>query len=165
MILVTVGMHTQGFPRLIRKMDEVAKGAAEEVIMQTGCTNYVPLNAHYFRFASQEEMDRLSQAARIIITHAGAGSIITALNCSKPLIVVPRLKKYSECIDDHQLELAEALSREGRATMICEIEKIDEALRQEKTPKSTNIKRERLILALQRYLAKLEVFLREGLRK
>lgn len=113
MILVTVGMHTDGFCRLVKAMDQIAAQSDQEVLMQIGATAYRPSAASYFDFATQQEMDELCEKAQIIVSHTGAGSILTALRHQKPLIVVPRLKKYAEHIDDHQLELAEALSKAG----------------------------------------------------
>lgn len=157
MILVTVGMHTQGFLRLVRAMDEIAGRIEEEVVMQIGATSYIPRSAQYFEFTSQEEMDRLHLEARAIVTHAGAGSIITGLKWGKPLIVVPRLEKYGEVIDDHQLELAEALSREGKVIAVCNVEKLDKAIECAAAGlSSTAMGRERLVGALRRYVAELE---------
>jgi len=51
----------------------------------------------------------------LVISHAGAGSIMTTLVNNKPLILVPRLKKYGEVVDDHQLELAREMEKQGRA--------------------------------------------------
>lgn len=113
MILVTVGMHTDGFSRLVKEMERFATQTDEEVVMQIGATPHRPRAARWFAFTTQEEMEALCEQARVIVSHAGAGSILTALRHSKPLIVVPRLQKYGESIDDHQLELAEALSQAG----------------------------------------------------
>ncbi len=112
-ILVTVGMHTDGFGRLVEAMDQIAAQSGQEVMMQIGATPYRPSTASWFDFATQEEMDKLCERARIIVSHTGAGSVLTAIRHHKPLIVVPRLKKYGEHIDDHQLELARALSEAG----------------------------------------------------
>jgi UDP-N-acetylglucosamine transferase subunit ALG13 len=106
-------MHTDGFSRLVKEMDRFAAQADEEVVMQIGATPYRPRAARWFACTTQEEMDTLCEQARIIVSHAGAGSILTALRHNKPLIVVPRQQKYGEVIDDHQLELAEALSQAG----------------------------------------------------
>ena len=157
MILVTVGTHTQGFPRLVRAMDEIAGRIEEEVVMQIGATSYIPQNAQHFDFTSQEEMDRLHLEARAIVTHAGAGSIITGLKWGKPLIVMPRLEKYGEHMDDHQLELAEALSREGKVMAVYGVEELGGALERAAAGfASTARGRERLVAALRRYVAELE---------
>ena len=112
-ILVTVGMHSDGFLRLVQAMDRIAGQIEEEVVMQIGSTPYQPRVAHWFAFTSQEEMNRLCEQARVIVSHAGAGSILTALRHHRALIVMPRRRRYAEHIDDHQLELADVLSSTG----------------------------------------------------
>ena len=51
--------------------------------------------------------------ARIVITHGGTGTIINALRLGKKVIAIPRLKKYKEHVDDHQLELLTTFSEAG----------------------------------------------------
>jgi beta-1,4-N-acetylglucosaminyltransferase len=130
-ILVTVGMHTDGFPRLVQEMERIATQVDEDVVMQIGATRHEPRAARWFTFPTQEQMDALCEQARVIVSHAGAGSILAALRYRKPLIVVPRRREHGEVIDDHQLELADALSRAGAllvANEVCELgAKLEEA--------------------------------------
>lgn len=130
MILVTVGMHTDGFMRLVVEMDRIAFETDEEVVMQIGHTPYSPRAARWFTFTSQKELDELASRARVVVSHAGAGSILSFLSCGKPLIVMPRLAKYGEHMDDHQLELAEALARNGMLLMANEASDLLPQLRQ-----------------------------------
>ena len=149
MIFVTVGQHIRGFPRLIKSMDEIAGRIHEKVVMQIGSTAYLPRNSHWFRFADYEEMKRLSREARVVITHAGAGSIITALKAGAAVIVVPRLCRYDEVVDDHQLELAGALSLDGRVTTVSDVEELESALQGVTRPQLENKVANRLIKALK----------------
>jgi UDP-N-acetylglucosamine transferase subunit ALG13 len=71
-------------------MDEIAGRIDEAVIMQIGETTYKPKNARYFRFTSNEEIDRLYEDTRVVVCHAGVGSILTTLEHGKPVIAVPR---------------------------------------------------------------------------
>ncbi len=118
MILVSVGMHTQGFERLVRAADELAAGLAEPVVIQYGCALYEPKNAQAFRFTGNEEMNQHIQQARVVICHAGAGVLVLALKAKKKVIVVPRRRQYQEHFDDHQMELAYVLQRERRAVAV-----------------------------------------------
>lgn len=130
LIFVTVGNHYQGFDRLIKKMDEIAGKIDEKVIMQIGYTNYKPLNAEYFNFLENfGEILKLNKNARVVVSHAGAGSIVTALKQKTPVIVVPRLKKYNEHINDHQLEIAKAMSDDKNVRVIYNVEFIEEFLK------------------------------------
>lgn len=109
MILVTVGTHDQGFDRLVCSMDRLARQCDERVIVQRGSSTYRPRYARHFRFTTGQEMVNLTREARVVVSHAAAGAIILSLNYGKPLVLVPRLRKLGEHLDDHQLELAKAL--------------------------------------------------------
>jgi len=156
LIFVTVGQHSEGFPRLIQGMDEVAGRIQEEVVMQIGSTTYLPCNARWFRFADYEEMKLLNKAARVVVTHAGAGSIITALKAEAAVVVVPRLSRYAEVIDDHQLELARELSTEGRVVAVSEVEELEGVLQDVTRPKLRSKRANRLIRALRTCLEEFE---------
>ncbi|MFZ3382333.1 MAG: PssE/Cps14G family polysaccharide biosynthesis glycosyltransferase [Candidatus Methanoperedens sp.] len=129
MIFVTVGNHYQGFERLVKKMDEIAGRIDEKVIMQIGTTEYKPVNAEYFDFIdSFEEIERLNREARVVVSHAGVGSILTALEQVTPVIIVPRLKKFDEHMDDHQLEIAEAMSENHNVKAVYDVEELENCL-------------------------------------
>jgi UDP-N-acetylglucosamine transferase subunit ALG13 len=113
MIYVTVGTMHLDFPRLIRAADRYALQTEEEVIIQIGMGNIIPTAATLFDFKPRNEILDIQREARIIVTHAGIGSVIDALQMEKPLIVVPRLKKFGEHNTDHQLELARAIHKRG----------------------------------------------------
>lgn len=126
MIFVSVGNHYLGFDRLVKKMDEIAGEINEKVIMQIGCSRYKPFNAEYFDFIDNfEEILRLNREARVVVSHAGAGSIITALNQETPIIIVPRLKVFKEHLDDHQLEIANAFSNNKNVRVVHNVESLN----------------------------------------
>jgi beta-1,4-N-acetylglucosaminyltransferase len=129
LIFVTVGTNpTMHFDRLLKPMDELAALLDEQVILQTGCSAFVPQHAEHFAFTTSDHIETLNKSARIVISHAAAGSVITALSRRKPVIVVPRRHHLNEHIDDHQLELARALAEEKRAVVV--YDPTVEALRQ-----------------------------------
>jgi len=121
MILVTVGTHDQPFDRLVQAADDLARLADEKVFIQTGVSKLTPTHAGFRDFVSMEEMNSLIEKARVVIAQAGAGTIITVLKYGKPLILVPRLKQFNEIINDHQLELAEALQAQNRVVLVAEL--------------------------------------------
>jgi len=142
-----------GFDRLIKEMDEIAGRADEEVIMQIGETAYEPKNAKYFRFASKEKMDGLYNDARVVVCHAGVGSILTALEYGKPVIAVPRRKKYGEHVDDHQLDIAGEMEKEGRIRVVHDVEELEAALDDVSTASEMKVVTEgELVKALKKYL-------------
>jgi beta-1,4-N-acetylglucosaminyltransferase len=158
MILVTVGNHIEPFDRLIRGMDELAARLDEEVVIQTGHCSYEPTHAHHFQFTSGIEMQELTQVARVQVSHAGSGSILTALRMGKPLVVVPRRLKYHEHIDDHQLQLAYAVEKQGKLVAVHEVSPedlmaaIEKAVGLEKAGHTEALEMERLIGTLRGYL-------------
>ncbi|AKB23629.1 Beta-1,4-galactosyltransferase CpsIVG [Methanosarcina sp. MTP4] len=110
-------------------MDEIAGKIDEKVIMQIGNTKYKPVNAEYFEFAEYSKIQKLNSDARIVVSHAGVGSILTALEQKTHLIIVPRLKKYDEVVDDHQLEIAKELSENPNVTVVYDVEYLEESLK------------------------------------
>ena len=118
MIFVTVGQHPEGFDRLVRAADAMAPFIEEPVVIQRGGTRYTPGFTRYFDFVAEAQVQEWLSQARIVVSHGGAGSILNALQARKPLIIVPRLKRFGEAIDDHQLELAETLSRQGKVVVV-----------------------------------------------
>jgi beta-1,4-N-acetylglucosaminyltransferase len=153
-IFVTVGNHYQGFDRLIRKMDEIAGRIDEKVIMQIGFSKYRPVNADYFGFKENfEEIKQLNRDARVVISHAGVGCILTALDQKTPLILVPRRKKYNEHCDDHQLEIVAEMSDNPNIKAIYEVDELEDWIRQEFTFKEKRANDNRLVNSLKSYLS------------
>lgn len=151
-----MGMHPDGFERLVKQMDEVAGRIDEEVIMQIGGTKYTPRNAKYFKFATEQEMKELLSKARVVVGHGGVGTIVDVLQAGKPLVVVPRLKEYGEVIDNHQLLLLHELERDGRVTAVYDLEKLGEVLSKLDTSRAVQTRDKRLVNALRRYIAQFD---------
>ncbi len=130
MIFVTIGTDTNDFSRLLKKIDKLIEEGKikEEVVMQIGHSKYEPKNAKWFRFESYERIKELNKEARLIITHGGVGSILTALILKKPVIAVPRLKKYKEHVDDQQVELVSVLEKEGYVKGIFDLNKLSDEI-------------------------------------
>ena len=106
-------------------MDEIAGKINEEVIIQLGHTKYEPINAKYFDFCSYGEMIKYHKNARLVVTHAGVGSILTALEQKTPIIIVPRQKKFGEHMDDHQIEFVNALSEVNKVKVVYDISELE----------------------------------------
>ena len=149
-------MHTKGFDRLVKKMDEIAGNIDEEVIIQTGGTKFEPKNAKWFDFTTEEEIKGFCRKASVVVTHA-AMSILDAWEQGKPVVVVPRLKKYGEVIDDHQLDFAKELEKEGRVVAVYDVDELlEEALRKAEFKPLGLTKDRRLVNALKVYIAQFE---------
>jgi len=107
MILVLLGTFQIEFPRPLMVIEQLLQEnkLQEKVIVQNGFTNFNSSLLDMRPFMSSEELDQLYKESRIIITHAGTGSLMKGIKMGKKIISIPRLKKYGEHIDDHQLEI------------------------------------------------------------
>ena len=76
--------------------------------------------------------------ARVIITHAGVGTIIEGLKLDKMMIVAARLKKYKEHVNDHQLQILDTFEKEGYILRLDDFSKLPELLKENFKPKKFN---------------------------
>jgi len=125
LILVTVGTHTAPFDRLLAHMDSIAAHSDEPVFMQTGSSRFVPRFTKFERFLPENDYDRLFKEARVIVSHAGIGTILRAAAQRKPLICVPRLREFREHWDNHQLEICQEMSTTGSLSFVIDIRTLD----------------------------------------
>lgn len=129
MIFVTVGTHEQQFDRLIEYMDKWAKTHDEEVIIQTGYSEYIPKVATWSKLFSFDEMVEMVDRARIVITHGGPSSFILPLQIGKTPIVVPRKYEFAEHVNDHQVKFCKAVeNRMGNIIVVENIENLSEII-------------------------------------
>lgn len=77
----------------------------QETFAQIGYSSYKPQHYKYKKFLDRDEFGKEMSKADIIITHGGTGAIIGAIKKGKKVIAVPRLARYGEHVDDHQLQL------------------------------------------------------------
>lgn len=108
MIFITLGTYPLPFKRLIESLDVLfGKGLIkDEVFAQLGYTDYIPKYIPYTKLLGKDEFDNTIKNASALIGHAGIGSITLALEYKKPLLVMPRLKKFHEHVNNHQLDTA-----------------------------------------------------------
>ena len=80
----------------------------------------------------QDEFNKLIDQANLVITHGGVGSIITAITKGKKVIAIPRLKKYNEHVNDHQIEIIDSFNEKGYIIGIHSVEELGKALEKTK---------------------------------
>jgi UDP-N-acetylglucosamine transferase subunit ALG13 len=103
MIFVTVGSMFP-FDRLIRAMDAwTAKRGRDDVFAQIGDGSYQPAHMKWIRRLDQTEFSETVQSAVLIVAHAGMGSVITAQEFGKPIVLLPRIEALREHNTDHQI--------------------------------------------------------------
>ncbi len=114
MIYVTVGNHDQPFYRLLESMDQLAAELGEEVVMQTGVSQYQPRHAKGETFFPYGKADEMIRAASVVVAHAGIGTVIACRAHGTPLVICPRRAANGEHFNDHQLEIARELIKSPR---------------------------------------------------
>lgn len=107
MIFVTVGSQKFQFNRLLRAVDDLIEQGIikDKVFAQIGVSDYVPKHFEYTDFTTRDEFNAKLDACDLLITHAGTGVIVNALKKGKKVIALPRLQKFGEHVDDHQVQL------------------------------------------------------------
>ena len=114
MIFLAVGTQFP-FDRLVKALDECLDTGIidEEIFGQIGETSYNPRNFKSIDFLSKKDFDTALMESSRVIGHAGIGIIRTALENNKPLLVMPRLRRYHEVVHDHQVEIARKFEKLG----------------------------------------------------
>jgi len=128
MIFLTVGTQFP-FDRLIKAVDEAVGCDGEEVFAQIGMSSYEPLNFRAVVSLDKDQFDRYFREASGIIGHAGMGTISLALEWNKPLLVLPRRKKYGEVVNDHQVGIAQKFEELGHLLAAYEAEDLRKKMR------------------------------------
>lgn len=113
MILVLLGTFKIEFSRPIIAIENAIKNGEvkEELIVQAGHTEYTSELLTIRSFFEPKELDDLYERAEIVVTHAGVGSILRGFRMNKKIIAIPRLYKFKEHVDDHQIDILEEFSR------------------------------------------------------
>jgi UDP-N-acetylglucosamine transferase subunit ALG13 len=150
-ILVTVGTNEARFDRLLQGVDRLAAG--EELVVQHGPSLVRPARATCVDYLPFDELVALLRRSRVVVTHAGVGSVMTALTNGRRPIVVPRLARYGEAVDDHQLPFARRLDGAGVVRLVHDPTELPSALSQESGMDATAIRPDRqLVRELRAYL-------------
>lgn len=105
MIFLTIGTQLP-FERLVRALDDAAPQLEGDVFGQIGASSYRPVNIDWSAFLEPPEFDARFRAASVIVSHAGIGTILSAQKHRKPLVIVPRLARFGEHRNDHQVATA-----------------------------------------------------------
>jgi UDP-N-acetylglucosamine transferase subunit ALG13 len=116
MIVVTVGTNEQPFDRLVRAAASL--GGDEPLLVQYGSSRVPHGRGEWVDFLPFDELEARAAAARVLVCHAGVGSIMLARRSGKRPIVLPRRHHLGEAVDDHQLPLARRLAQAGLVTLV-----------------------------------------------
>ena len=145
MIFVTLGTQDKPFNRLLEAIDrEIDNGNIKgEVVVQAGCTKYESKNMKIFDLIPMDDFDKLMGECDYLITHGGVGSIVGGLNKDKKVIAVPRLEKYGEHVNDHQLQIIENFDKMGYIIGCVDLDELGDKIKEIKKFKPNKYKSNR----------------------
>jgi len=141
LIFVCVGSREYQFDRLLEKMDELVRENKldEEVFAQIGQSDYMPKHYRHVRYMSPDNFHQKQIDADLIISHGGTGALVNALKLGKRVIAVPRLAKYKEHIDDHQIQVCSMLEKQQYLNVVYEMGDLYDTIKQVKNQKTVKI--------------------------
>jgi UDP-N-acetylglucosamine transferase subunit ALG13 len=116
MIFVTVGTNEARFDRLLDAVDRLRLD--EDLVVQHGPSPVQPTNATCFDYLPFPSVVDYVRRARVVVTHAGVGSIMVALANGKRPVVVARLRAHGEAVDDHQVAFGRRFAAAGLVTLL-----------------------------------------------
>ena len=122
MILVTVGTHEQPFDRLVEAA--AALGGDEQLIVQYGTSKVAHGRGEWVDFVSFDELAEYARRARVVVSHAGVGSIVVARRYGHRPIIMPRRPHFGEHVDEHQMQLTRRLAVAGIVTVVEDAEQL-----------------------------------------
>lgn len=127
MIYVTLGTQKFQFDRILKKLDQLIEDNCieDELVVQCIYHTYNPKNFEIFKLKPIEEVEEILKKSKLVITHAGTGSLVQCIKFKKHTVVVPRLVDFGEHVDNHQTEIAQVFQVKGNATVITEIDDLD----------------------------------------
>lgn len=134
MIFLTVGTQFP-FDRLVKSVDQMISqnGFREEIFAQIGESSYRPHNFEGIPFLEKHLFDKYISEASSIISHAGMGTIMMALDKRKPLLAMPRLAKYDEVVNDHQVAIARKFEEFGQILVAYDAKDLSQKVKQLRT--------------------------------
>ena len=128
MILVTVGVSNLPFDRLVAAVDDLA-AEGETVVAQYGAARTRPQRAVCFDYLPFVELQEWVSKARVVVCHAGIGSVAMCVSTGMHPVVVPRVKRLGESVDEHQLTFGRRLGELGLATVVEDVSELARVVR------------------------------------
>ena len=129
MILLSVGVNDYDYSPLFREMDRIAPSLGEDVVMQTGGVEFHAENCETVGIVPEDRMRELFDSCRLVVCHAGIGTITNVLEREKPMVLAPR----SVVIDsegDQQDLVADKVVSLGRGVRLRRVDDLLMAIRE-----------------------------------
>lgn len=159
MIFLTVGTQFP-FDRFIRAVDNIFDQGLidEEIFAQIGETSYKPRNFESVASLEKKTFDECFKKASSVMSHAGVGTITVALKNHKPLLVMPRMKRYKEHVNDHQVATAKKFEELGHILAVYDVKDLPNGIRKLKNfiPRERKASPDAIADRIRRFLNKLQ---------
>ena len=136
MIFVTVGTQLH-FDRMMEIVDDWSSKNNNKVFCQTGPTQLKFENCEQKNFITPLEYVDLIKNCDVVVAHAGIGSILSAMEYKKPIIIFPRKASLGEHRNEHQLATARQFESKSGIYVAYSREELISLLNQHKTFKMT----------------------------
>lgn len=160
MIFITLGSQKFQFNRLLEKIDKLIEEGiiTEQVFAQMGASDYHPLHYKACDFLDSDDFKKKIEEADMVITHGGSGAIMGAVKRGKKVIAVPRLAKYNEHVDDHQLQLIKEFEELGIIIACYDTKELGEIYQKTNTVKlkEYHTNTDRMIESIEEFLNDME---------
>lgn len=157
LIFVTTGSMFP-FDRMIRIMDNWAsQNRTQDVLAQIGGGSFEPKYMNWKRIIPPDEYKEIVKSSQLIVAHAGTGSVFTAAEFQKPIVLMPRRAIMKEHTTDHQLDTAKWL--EGKPGIFIAWDEADLTLQIERANNSGKAGLEIPLWAPQPFLDRVRNFL------
>ncbi len=152
MIFVTLGTQDKPFKRLLDYLEH--SNIDDEIVVQNGFTEYKSNKLKLFKYLDKDKFDEYLKKADFVICHAGVGTIVNCLKDGKKVLTVPRLAKYGEHQNDHQLQIANAYYQKGYILVMNDGDDFDKKIEELKhfEPKTFVSNNEIFVNKLKKYI-------------
>jgi|GEM_PF-424161 len=137
-IFVQLGTQQNQFSRLLDELEKL--NLPDKIIVQSGHTNFKSRKMSIQPFVDAKQYQKLLAGAKIVITHAGVASIVQSLALNKPTIVVPRMAKFHEHLNDHQSQIADYFAKTGHIIKVDDISNLGPSIERARSFKPPSIK-------------------------
>lgn len=131
MIFVTLGTQDKPYKRLLDYLEH--SNITDRIVVQAGYTKYESSKLEIYEYLDKEAFDKYLREADYIVCHSGVGTIVEGLKLHKKILAVPRLSKYGEHHNDHQVQIAEAYYQKGYILKMLDTDNFDEKFNELKT--------------------------------
>ncbi len=156
MIFVVLGTQDKKFERLLKEIERLIMDGIirEKVIVQAGSTNYKSKYMEIHKMIPMKKFLNYVDDSDYIITHGGVGTILDAMKRDKKIIAVPRLKKYGEHENDHQIQIIQKFSNAGYLIGCNGVEDLKEAIQKinQFEPKTCHLGNEQMLNLITNYI-------------